>query len=374
MEPEYIQGTAVSLSPGANLQDGCLSQFQYAAGAATFTGSDSSCGAADFFSRISRYFNVPNSSFSFKPVSATQIQILVNQVASKASIRKGWFARDDKEDSLGSEWTRSHASIHGLKAVAFKPHKAVKAHGVGKFLSHKNAAGAGSTSVAWIFTFDLTTTTTTTSTTTTTTTTTTSEAPKYTLYDVIKGVVQPLPGADPQSDKCITQLSVDASSGSPVFAPPADARCGNDHSVEGQLGHDFNLQDPLVKLNQQYFVYNNSYVIEIQSLDHKKRDTVSSDRDSWRFIYGGIQPGPSPVPPVPSPEPPVPSLAPSPVPVPSPASSPDPVPSPAPTQDPVPPPFTGQPKVTSTRVNLFSNGFQMGVGSVAVVLPLLLLL
>ncbi|KAJ3214607.1 hypothetical protein HDU81_001659 [Chytriomyces hyalinus] len=127
----------------------------------------------------------------------------------------------------------------------------------------------------------------------------------------------------------------------------------------------FPVDNKIARLNNG-FLSNGTYEIQIQNLTQVlRRDTLSSDRGTWGFLYQGVNP--VPVPPKPDPVPPKPEPSPEapvdPV-VPEPEPSPD-----TPWQPEVPQPEVPQPAQPSPPANVYkAGGDRVMVASVAALL------
>ncbi|KAJ3233897.1 hypothetical protein HDU78_006184, partial [Chytriomyces hyalinus] len=372
LNPDYIAGSTVPQNPGSNILNGCFQQFSYENGGLTF--ANPSCGASDLASRLSAYFPSLLSSPSFTSPyykvtgsSPSQIQISVTQDAPpRISSFRSWKPVNselkvrDAENPL--EMTpifhnvfAAHAQQRPQSPASHHLDRTARIFGSGdhhldrisRIQSSKNLlikSGVVGTGPAWVFTFDWAQTPPSPSpspsptTTIASSVTTTSFAPSavYTISGIQQGIAAPI--ADPYSSDCISHFYIGAQR-SILFDDNKEATCGP-MDMFSRFSRYFDLSDPNLKLNDG--PNGTSYVIEIQTINKSaRRDTLSTDRDSWRFLYSGTNPVP-PTPPQPQPDPPAPR---------PPAPQPDPPQQPPPRQDPQPqePPPRQQPQQPQTE-------------------------
>ncbi|KAJ3231651.1 hypothetical protein HDU81_003590 [Chytriomyces hyalinus] len=133
------------------------------------------------------------------------------------------------------------------------------------------------------------------------TTTTSSAAPTFTLAVVIEGPAKPLAAyARNLANSCISKLYLD-STGQPLFDNDP-AFCGPKPDVVSQFTQLFKIDNIRTKLNYGFFP-NGTYAVQVQTVNSPlRRDSLSTDRNVWSWLYQGVNPVPvNPVPVNPAP-------------------------------------------------------------------------
>ncbi|KAJ3266585.1 hypothetical protein HDU77_000136 [Chytriomyces hyalinus] len=138
------------------------------------------------------------------------------------------------------------------------------------------------------------------------TTTTSSPAPTFTLAVVIPGPAKPLEAYSKNlANSCISKLYLD-STGLPLFDNDP-VLCGPKPDVVSQFSQLFRIDNVRTKLNYGFFP-NGTYAVQVQTINSPlRRDSLSTDRNVWSWLYQGVNPVPvNPVPVNPAPDTPKP--------------------------------------------------------------------
>ncbi|KAI8831033.1 hypothetical protein BJ741DRAFT_651876 [Chytriomyces cf. hyalinus JEL632] len=123
------------------------------------------------------------------------------------------------------------------------------------------------------------------------TTTTSAPAPTFTLAVVIEGPAKPLAAYSKNlANSCISKLYLD-STGLPLFDNDP-LFCGPEPDVVSQFSQLFNIDNIGTKLNYGFFP-NGTYAVQVQTINSPlRRDSLSTDRNVWSWLYQGVNPVP----------------------------------------------------------------------------------